>query len=352
MAKPRVIIADKDENYIAPMQLKFAKDFFDLIDIEIITNQEYFDELFLKPQKAEILIVSDDMYNSSLQKHNISNIFVMMEQYEDEQTGDLNVSRLFKYTSIKEIFNEIIGKSASVLNVESNSRKETQILLFASAAGGVGKTTVAMGVAASLSMNYKRVLYINASRLQSFQWLLNNKTPITDQEIYRDLVNIDTETYGKVKHSFRKEFFDYMPPFKASLLALGLNYDLYGEIALLAKKSNDYDFIVIDSETSFDECKLKLLDIADKVIVITEQSANSVEATNTLISNINFSNSEKYIFVCNKFSKERENRLVSPAINIKFSINEYIDEFYEGDRDNLEIVAKSNGIKKISYIVV
>lgn len=31
----------------------------------------------------------------------------MVEQYEEEQTGDLNVVRLFKYTSINEIFNEL-----------------------------------------------------------------------------------------------------------------------------------------------------------------------------------------------------------------------------------------------------
>ena len=42
MARPRVIIADTDLNYVSPLQLKFAKEFFEQIDVEIITSAEYF----------------------------------------------------------------------------------------------------------------------------------------------------------------------------------------------------------------------------------------------------------------------------------------------------------------------
>lgn len=189
MSRPRVIIADTDANYIIPLQFKFVTDFYDQIDLEVITEKEYFDELFMKPQKVEILIISEDLYDSSLQRHNISNIFVMMERYEESDTAELNINRLFKYTSIKEIFNEIVGKSAGALNVESIDNKATQIILVTSANGGVGKTTLAMGLSTCLTKNYKRVLYINASRLQSFQYLLDNKTSISSLEVYTKLVN-------------------------------------------------------------------------------------------------------------------------------------------------------------------
>ena len=44
MAKPRVIIADTDEGYISTIQLKFVKEYFDKIELEIITDKEYFDK--------------------------------------------------------------------------------------------------------------------------------------------------------------------------------------------------------------------------------------------------------------------------------------------------------------------
>ncbi len=38
MPRPRVIIADEDSDYIIPLQLKFVKEFFNQIDLEIVTE--------------------------------------------------------------------------------------------------------------------------------------------------------------------------------------------------------------------------------------------------------------------------------------------------------------------------
>ena len=36
MARPKVIIADEDANYIVPLQFKFVTDFFNKIDLDTI----------------------------------------------------------------------------------------------------------------------------------------------------------------------------------------------------------------------------------------------------------------------------------------------------------------------------
>mgnify|MGYP003086100396 FL=1 len=295
MARPKVIIADEDANYIVPLQFKFVTDFFNKTDLEIITDRAYFDDYFSKPQNAEILIVSEELYDSFLQRHNIQNIFVMMEQYDEGGTGELNVNQIFKYTSIKEIFNEIIGKSAGALNVAAVEKKETQIILVTSAAGGVGKTTVAMGVAACLVQNYKRVLYIEAASLQSAQYMLENDTPISSPDIYTKLLNPSDSIYADIKHVIRKEVFSYIPPFKAAIMSVGLSKNIYMDIAVSAKKSGEYDYIVVDTDSVFDEFKADLLNVADKVIFVTKQNRMSVMAVNTLMSNINGVNNEKYL---------------------------------------------------------
>ena len=46
MARPRVIVADTDESYVIPLQKKFAELFADKIDLEIITDKDYFNQLF------------------------------------------------------------------------------------------------------------------------------------------------------------------------------------------------------------------------------------------------------------------------------------------------------------------
>lgn len=352
MAKPRIIIVDSDINYIIPLQLKFVNDFFEKIDLEIVTDKEYFETLFSTPQRVDILIVAEDFYSQVLQRHNISHIFVMNEQYEEEQTADLNVNHIFKYTSIKEIFNEITGKSADVLKIQNSGKKETQVALFFSASGGVGKTTVAMGVSASLTQNYKKVLYINASHLQVFHHMLENHSSITASDVYAKLTTVNENAYSEIKHVIRKELFNYLPPFKASLMSLGLSYSVFENIILSAKKSGDYDFIIVDADVTFDEDKASLLNIADKVVVVTNQSCSSVLATNILVANINGANADKYIFICNNFDKEEDNALISPSISLKFSVSDYVEHFTHYEKMKLTDFAKENSVQRTAFLII
>lgn len=352
MEKPRIIIADTDFNYLVPIQLKFAEEFSDKFDIEIISDKTYFEDLFSSPQKAEILIVSEELYDFSLQRHNIKNIFLMMEQYEESDTEELNLHRLFKYTSIKEIFNEIISKSAVNLNNDKVSQKQSKIIMVYSASGGNGKTTLALGISACITKCYKKVLYINADRLQNFQCMLSNSSPISETDVYSKLSKANMQSYSEIKHVIRKELFSYLPPFKAALMSLGISYSIYEILATSVKKSNDYDYIIIDADTAFDEDKANLLNIADKVIIVTEQNKGSLYATNNLIGNISGIDSDKYIFVCNNFDKEKENNIVSQNMTNKFTINEYVERIEDYDSLNCDTLSKDNGIQKTAFLVM
>ena len=237
--------------------------------------------------------------------------------------------------------------------MESDEKKETQIILVTSANGGAGKTTIAMGVSAFLTKYYnKRVLYLNASRLQNFQYMLDNDTPVTSPEVYTKLQSPTSQIYEEIKHVLRKEIFSYLPTFKAALMSVGLEYAVYGKIAMSAKKSGDFDFIVVDAECALDENQARLLDAADRVIIVTEQSVNAVAAVNALISNINGTNSDKYIFVCNKFEKEAYNALISPSVKLKFTVNEYVDKFVVNDIPKCGELSEKDGIKKTAFLVL
>lgn len=352
MKKPRIILADPDPSYIAPLQLKFVQMFFNQIELEIITQRDYYESLFSTPQKADVLIVSEDFYDHSVRKHNIGKIFLLAEQPDQGGTGDLNVDRIFKYTSIKEIVNEIIGKSPAFAELGSLAKREPQIIVTYSAQGGVGKTTLSLGICGWLAKNFKKVLYINASRLQSFQYLLENRSVITSPDVYTKLSHPDVNLYRDIQHVIRKEQFSYLPAFRAALMSLGISYSVFEKLAVSAQKSGDYDFIIVDAESSFDEGAAGLLNVADKVIVVTDQSYSSVYATNVLVSNINGINNDKYIFICNNFTKENDNALISPDITPKFTVNDYVEHIYHMDKLKCADLAKESGIQKTAFLVM
>jgi len=151
--------------------------------------------------------VSDTLYNSGLKKHDIRHLMILSEHYEPGQTDELDICRLFKYTSVREIFNEITGRCKDTLYAEQDAGKETKIILITSASGGVGKTSVAFGLCRCLERNYKKTLYVNADRLQSFQWMLENGEPIRDASVYAGLSGNLGNVYRIVRHVIRKEGF-------------------------------------------------------------------------------------------------------------------------------------------------
>ena len=46
MEKPKIVIVEQDFNYIVPLQLKFIIEYYDQIDLEVITDENYFNQKF------------------------------------------------------------------------------------------------------------------------------------------------------------------------------------------------------------------------------------------------------------------------------------------------------------------
>lgn len=351
MGKPRIIIADADESYIAPLQSKFIETFFDKIDLEIITDPLYFQRLFASPQKMDILIVSEAFYSPELQRHNIGNFFLMCEQPSAASVEGSGVVEIFKYTNVKEIFNEIIGSSAETLQIKTEMKKQTQTILVYSAGGGDGKTTIALGISSCLAMAHKKVLYIDAEFVQNFQFFLQNKTPISGEILSKFQLG-NEHIFSDVQPFIRQELFSYLPPFHAAISAYNIDFSVFSYLIAQIKKENVYDFIIIDTDSAFSDDKGDQIDQADKILIVTKQDFYSVYKTNCMLKNINYSDTEKFVFLCNAFQSEYDNALLDSKSHATFMVNQYIHWIPECEKMRLEELAKIDGLQKIAYALL
>lgn len=345
MAKSTIILADTDEKFLTPLELKFVEELDEDADIEIITDSSYFNEYFLSPKSANVLVVSEDLYTSDLQKHNINKIFVLTENIDEGGTEDLGVTKIFKYTSPKEIYKEVI--SLGLIDSNTATEKETVIALVYSASGGVGKSTLALGISSALAKSFNKVLYINAQRINSFQNRLSNPSSIPNSAV-SEFTNASGNLFGRISHIIRNEGFDYLPPFSMALPSIGLDFAIYAEIAKSAKASKKYDVIIIDTDCVFDKEKADLITLSDKVIIVLEQTKNSVFSTNMLLKNISCNDNEKYHFVCNNFNDKESNAIFSS----NYVVNEYVRHFDSFDSITINDLAKQPDIQKVSYLIV
>lgn len=345
MGKPRIVIADTDEQYIASLLQKFVSSFFDKAEIEIITEKDYIASMFSKPQKIDILVIGEALYAPLIQKHNIGYTFLMTEEQPEADSGDMNVHQIYKYTNLKEIYNEIIGISSETLRTKTQVKKETQTILIYSACGGAGKTTIAVGIAACLTQNHKRTLYLSAEYVQDFQYFLENKSPISDGIVSKFQMG-NSNLYSEMHSYIRREAFEYVPPFQAAISAYNIDFGVYAFLVEQIKKTNEYDFIIIDTDSTFSDDKGDLLDQVDKVMIVTKANDHSVFKTNKLLQNINYSDNDKFIFLCNAYQKENENTAIASS---GFLVNEYINWIPECDRMKPDDLARVDGIQKITY---
>ncbi len=349
MGKPYIIIADTDENYIVPLEMKFLEELGDDVDLEIITDARYFRKLFSGPQEADILAVSQELFTEDLLRHSISNMFILGELSENESGFLKDIPYVYKYSSLKEIYGKIMACSSESLSLDMSHRKKQEVLLVSSASGGVGKTTIALGVCTALSQNFKRVLYINADRLNSFQFYLENTEPVPVSAC-RDMDGRG-DIYERFKCLIRRERFDYLPPFGAALSSLNIPYSFYTDFARGAKSSGDYDVIVVDSDSVFDNDKAAMASEADKVFMITDQTRKAVFAMKLLMQNMNCRDNEKYYFICNKYQKDKPDAFSDEGREPGFLVDEYVSEIEQIDELCLADLGMNMDIQKISFLI-
>ena len=207
-------------------------------------------------------------------------------------------------------------------------------------------------MSASLTDKYKNTLYIDASSVQTFQCFINDKSPISDNTVYSKLNSNNIEDFSILGNCIKKESFFFLPPFKAPLLSLGLTYDVYVKIIRYFKATSDFDFIIVDANSSFCESIASLIDISDLVMIVTKQNYLSAYSVNRLVSNMNITNSGKFIFLCNDFEQEFDNFLIDNKLVPNVSINEYIHHISNQDVFSINKLSNNLDLQKLTYLLI
>ena len=204
-----------------------------------------------------------------------------------------------------------------------------------------------MGLAASLA-DENKVLYMNSERMHSFGYLLKDKSSLSNNA-YISLLDSKNVKFEGIKEYIRNECFDYIPPFRASLLSLGIKSDIYEKIIGEVKISGEYDYIIIDSDNVFDENKVNMMEMADKVIVVSKENRASIMATKSLIQNINGISRDKYKIIINDCNQDVN--FEKDLIAQDFSIDEYVEKISDYEEKEMKDFSHMKSMQRIKYLL-
>ena len=348
MSKPLYILADLEEEYLVPIQLKLFQELGSTIDVEVITEREYFDDFFSVARRGDVLLISEELYHDGFQRHDIKNIFVMSESVAENKIISDHIRFIYKYTSVKKLYDEILYIADTDRSIQKN-KKEPQVILVYSPIGGAGKTTISIGLAAALEENYKGALYIDAEYLQSFHCFTREKSCIPN-EFNRHMYQGAAGMYNKMKACVRKEGFAYFPPLRGSLDSLRVDFSAFIKLIKEAKQSQDYDYIIVDTDSLYTKDKADLIEMADKVLIVTKNDSVSCFRVNLLIDNMNMKDKEKFIFICN-FYDQTGDQVLQEEVPAKYMIGGYIRNCTENDLSSVESISKLEDIHRLVYLL-
>lgn len=310
MAVPRILLAEQDAAYLEALEWKFAEELRDHMELIIITEPGDLELFFSQPQQLSVLIINENLYNFAVEKHNISSIFLLSEEeLSPGVTQDLYRMKLYKYTSVNEIFRQVM-KSA---NLELDLAKETshglKTISVYSPIGGIGKTTVAMGICQALAKKGKRVLFIGTDSLQTFGYFMRDKITLSS-DIEKQIAAKSSFLYSELRPVIARQDFDILPPLSKTRPALRIGADHYVSLLGHMKEAEAYEYIVLDLATEFTELTITLFSQSDNIVLLMGQDKYSACKASGLLDSIDCSDERRFTCVCNQYDRQKENHLL------------------------------------------
>ena len=195
-----------------------------------------------------------------------------------------------------------------------------KILAVFSPKGGIGCTTIAVNTAVALAAAGNKTLLVDGSlQFGDVGVMLNLKSSTSIIDLVERADDLDPDLISSVMINHESGMHVLLAPPRPEMAELVSADDTKKLMEILRTL---YDFVVVDTSTSLDDVSLALLDLADRIILVTHQSLPSLKNVSRFfdLSEVLEYEREKVILVINHASKRMnitvkdiEDTLKSPA---------------------------------------
>ena len=230
------------------------------------------------------------------------------------------------------------------------AKEGTKVILVYSPVGGSGKTALSLGISGIISKYRKKVLYISTETLQSFRWMLKCDGYLS-RSFERSLINKDFDIVDKFRSCVKTGIFSYLPPVQQAVPIAGISLDSYIHLINKIKEAKLYDYVVIDSSSELDTGKCLLMNAADKVVIVANQDEMAVMKIDALLDNIDCSDNNKFLFICNKYRKTEENHLMDNTMKNRCIVKQYVG-YMDPDSFTLDRIMENEELQNFVYGII
>lgn len=158
---------------------------------------------------------------------------------------------------------------------EVAATKDANVLTVFSPKGGSGCTTIAINLAVGLAKRNQRVVLVDASlQFGDVAVMLNMKAITSIVDIVDRISELDPELVSTVVQVHRSGVHVLLAPPRPEMADVVTDQNLLALVEVLRQM---YDFVIIDTNSNLNDITLGLLDTADQIVLVTQQSLPSLK---------------------------------------------------------------------------
>ena len=286
MSRLKVVIGDDDIRYRDNLAAYFMENYRHRFRLQLFSNQEQFTE-YVQSQDTDIDIVlmANEWVESWIHKLDHAMVFILCKGKQIAvKEGFEAINCIDRYRNADDLVCEILrvyaDREGTMADADlGRGRIESKISVFVSSSGGIGRTTVSLGLSALLGRKKRKTLYLNLDR-SGVEWFAFDKVLQAGMSDIVYAIKARPEKLGMkleaIKQFDERGRFSFYAPVSNPLDVDELSI---GELDFFIQKLKNlgvFDDIVIDTHSGISMWNKVLLEIADSIFILSECSETEI----------------------------------------------------------------------------
>lgn len=336
MYRINVILADRDSEYLDKVQDFCNCTFAAFIKVMTFTKGKLLKQFLSDDkQKTDILVIHPDLLTEMGRDEELLSsvrlVLLLADGSMQEEPKEYPLIEKFQPGDrlIKDILGIYAEYNSNVSKLISGNNASRLVAVY-SAAGGTGKTSIALGLAARLSLLGRKVFCLSLESVNSMTPALTCTGNDAMTHVLLSLnenaasLTMSVQIHKTTDHRFRLDFLE--PP--DCFLELGeLDREDVRDLLVHLVKMGAYDEIIVDMDSHLDEKTVCILECADSIVLVEAPEYTSRIKTDIFLEEINriglsdrLGLTEKLIQVMNKSQGEPEPMRTRPELPLAHHI--------------------------------
>lgn len=342
--KIKLAILEKDRSYLTRIVSAFGTKYADKLEIYSFTDPEVALST-LNSAKIDILLSSDAFEIDAKRLPNRCAFAYLVDSLGIESIGDYRA--ICKFQKADLIYKQILSvysEKASTITGFKLSGEESAVIVFCSASGGVGSSTMAAACAAHFAAQDKKVLYLNLEKFGSADVFFNGEGQFDMSDIIFALKSKKTNLSMKLESCVKQDpcGVHFYSPTKIALDMMEMTTDDILRLISEIKLMGGYDYIVLDMEFGIDKDMLKIYRQAQSIVLVGDGSLESNNKTDraytalaTLEQNADAPLTNRMYFIYNKVSSKGGQSIGAAGLKVLGGAPRYSGASEQQIRDQL-----------------